>query len=129
MRIAVTDQPVSPAYPPPWGASELTDSSPFHLLELLVTTDGETRIVTQSSEAHRIGTIAFDDLHREESYGKWSAYGQRKLETLLFAYELERWLEDSGLTETKASPVTPDMPTPICSIVAPANRDRGSGTR
>ncbi|MFY4812810.1 oxidoreductase [Haloarcula sp. AONF1] len=67
-----------------------------HLLDLLEAADGESRIVTQSSGAHEMGEIDFDDLQRERSYGKWSAYGQSKLANLLFAYELQRWLGNHG---------------------------------
>jgi len=70
-----------------------------HLLPLLAGTDGETRVVTQSSRAHSTGEIDFDDLHREDSYGKWEAYGQSKLANLLFAYELQRRLDDAGVTD------------------------------
>jgi NAD(P)-dependent dehydrogenase (short-subunit alcohol dehydrogenase family) len=67
-----------------------------HLLDLLRASDGESRIVTQSSGAHEMGEIDFDDLQRERSYGKWSAYGQSKLANLLFAYELQRRLGNHG---------------------------------
>ena len=70
------------------------------LLGLLVGSDGESRVVTHSSGAHESGRMDFDDLHREESYGKWSAYGQSKLANLLFAYELQRRLEAAGITDT-----------------------------
>ena len=70
------------------------------LLDLLVGSDGESRVVTHSSGAHESGRMDFDDLHREESYGKWSAYGQSKLANLLFAYELQRRLEAAGITDT-----------------------------
>src|SRR4051794_40932286 len=46
------------------------------------------RVVTVSSEAHRIGRISFDDLNSEQRYQKWRAYGQSKLANLLFAREL-----------------------------------------
>jgi len=71
-----------------------------HLLDRLVATPGETRVVTHSSGAHEQGDMDFDDLHREESYGKWEAYGQSKLANLLFAYELQRRLDDAGISET-----------------------------
>jgi NAD(P)-dependent dehydrogenase (short-subunit alcohol dehydrogenase family) len=71
-----------------------------HLLNLLVETPGETRIVTHSSTAHTSGTVDFDDLHREDSYSKWEAYGQSKLANLLFGYELQRRLEEAGHTDT-----------------------------
>jgi NAD(P)-dependent dehydrogenase (short-subunit alcohol dehydrogenase family) len=71
-----------------------------HLLDQLVETPGETRIVTHSSTAHTSGSIDFEDLHREDSYSKWEAYGQSKLANLLFAYELQRRLEEAGHTDT-----------------------------
>jgi NAD(P)-dependent dehydrogenase (short-subunit alcohol dehydrogenase family) len=50
----------------------------------------EPRVVTTSSQAHRIGKVRWDDPHRHDHYGKWRAYGQSKLANLLFAYELDR---------------------------------------
>jgi NAD(P)-dependent dehydrogenase (short-subunit alcohol dehydrogenase family) len=73
-----------------------------HLLDRLVATAGETRVVSHSSGAHTQGDIDLEDLHSEESYGKWDAYGQSKLANLLFAYELQRRLDDAGITETKS---------------------------
>ncbi len=55
------------------------------------------RVVTQSSGAHETGEMDFDDLHWEASYSKWAAYGRSKLSNLLFAYELDRRLDDHGL--------------------------------
>jgi NAD(P)-dependent dehydrogenase (short-subunit alcohol dehydrogenase family) len=71
-----------------------------HLLDLLVESEGESRIVTHSSGAHEAGEVNFDDFHREQSYGKWEAYSQSKLANLLFAYELQRRLEAADITET-----------------------------
>lgn len=71
-----------------------------HLLELLVDSDGESRVVTHSSGAHEAGAMDFDDLHREQSYSKWEAYGQSKLANLLFAYELQRRFDTAELTDT-----------------------------
>jgi NAD(P)-dependent dehydrogenase (short-subunit alcohol dehydrogenase family) len=65
------------------------------LLELLEASPAP-RIVNVSSNAHRFGTIRFDDLQSEKSYAKWAAYGQSKLANLLFTYELERWLRKNG---------------------------------
>jgi NAD(P)-dependent dehydrogenase (short-subunit alcohol dehydrogenase family) len=48
------------------------------------------RVVTVSSDAHRIGRIDFDDLNSERRYQKWRAYGLSKLANLLFARELSR---------------------------------------
>ncbi len=71
-----------------------------HLLSLLVAADGESRIVTHSSGAHTAGEIDFADLHSEDDYGKWEAYSQSKLANLLFAFELQRRLEQAGVTDT-----------------------------
>jgi len=70
------------------------------LLDRLVETDGETRVVTQSSGLHERGDVDFDDLHSEREYDKWAAYGQSKLANLLFAYELQRRLRANDVTDT-----------------------------
>jgi hypothetical protein len=62
------------------------------LLPKLLATAG-SRIVSQSSGAHRFGRIDFEDLHGKRRYGKWTAYGQSKLANLLFAYELQRRID------------------------------------
>ncbi|MDS0299544.1 oxidoreductase [Halogeometricum sp. S1BR25-6] len=66
------------------------------LLDTLRETEGETRVVTQSSGVHESGEMDFEDLMGEDSYDKWGAYGQSKLANLLFAYELQRRLERAG---------------------------------
>ncbi|UPV76085.1 oxidoreductase [Halorussus limi] len=66
-----------------------------HLLDALLDTPGETRVVTQSSGVHERGDIDFEDLHHEESYDEWDAYAQSKLANVLFAYELQRRLDDA----------------------------------
>jgi len=66
------------------------------LYETLVETEGETRVVTQSSGAHESGEIDFEDLQGEGSYDKWGAYSQSKLANVLFAYELQHRLLEAG---------------------------------
>ena len=72
------------------------------LMERLQATPG-SRVVTMSSNAHRMGRIHFEDLHFERVYRAWSAYGQSKLANLLFTYELQRhagwisWLKALGV--------------------------------
>jgi NAD(P)-dependent dehydrogenase (short-subunit alcohol dehydrogenase family) len=48
------------------------------------------RVVTVSSNAHKIGKMDFDDLMGERRYRRWAQYGQAKLANLLFAFELQR---------------------------------------
>src|SRR3984893_3641928 len=56
------------------------------------------RIVNVASEAHRFGTINFDDLGGERHYRMFGAYSQSKLANILFTYELARRLAGSGVT-------------------------------
>ncbi len=58
---------------------------------------GHGRVVTVSSDVHRIGRIDFDDLNWERRrYRPWRAYGQSKLANLLFTAELQRRLSVAG---------------------------------
>ncbi|UPW02182.1 oxidoreductase [Halorussus gelatinilyticus] len=66
-----------------------------HLLDALLNTAGRTRVVTQSSGVHERGDVDFRDLHHEDSYDEWDAYAQSKLANVLFAYELQRRLDDA----------------------------------
>ena len=61
------------------------------LLDRLLATPG-SRVVSISSQGHRPGRIAFDDLQSERKYGPWRAYFQSKLANLLFVAELQRRL-------------------------------------
>ncbi|WP_423743437.1 oxidoreductase (plasmid) [Haladaptatus sp. SPP-AMP-3] len=69
------------------------------LLDSLLETDGETRVVTQSSGLHENGEMVFDDLQGKREYDKWDAYAQSKLANVLFAYELDRRLGDAGIDD------------------------------
>jgi NAD(P)-dependent dehydrogenase (short-subunit alcohol dehydrogenase family) len=65
------------------------------------------RVVTVSSDAHRVGKISLDDLNWERrTYRRWPAYGQSKLANLLFTAELQRRLDEAGspLRATAAHP-------------------------
>ncbi len=74
-----------------------------HLLDRLADAPGDSRVVTVSSLAHRRGAIDFEDVHHQRSYGPWEAYGQSKLANLLFAYELQRRVDDAGLPVTSVA--------------------------
>ncbi|MGN6743988.1 MAG: oxidoreductase [Amnibacterium sp.] len=55
------------------------------------------RVVLLSSQAHRIGRIALDDLNwRRRRYSRWGAYGQSKLADLMFAYDLQHRFTAAG---------------------------------
>jgi NAD(P)-dependent dehydrogenase (short-subunit alcohol dehydrogenase family) len=67
------------------------------LLEAMEGRD-DARVVTLSSNAHKFGRIAFDNLNGDSRYFRWRAYGQSKLANLLFMLELDRRLRAAGST-------------------------------
>jgi hypothetical protein len=62
------------------------------LLDILIATE-DSRVVTMSSIYHKQGKINFDDLQLDDDYNKQKAYAQSKLANLLFAFELQRKLQ------------------------------------
>ena len=61
----------------------------------IVATEG-ARVVTAGSSAHHFGKIRFTDIHWENGYRKWGAYGMSKLANLLFTRELANRILASG---------------------------------
>ncbi|GAA2794205.1 oxidoreductase [Nonomuraea dietziae] len=54
------------------------------------------RVITVSSDAHKVGKLDFDDLGLERGYGRTSSYGRSKLANLLFTLELQRRAARAG---------------------------------
>jgi NAD(P)-dependent dehydrogenase (short-subunit alcohol dehydrogenase family) len=77
------------------------------LMSMLVNRPG-ARVVTVSSNAHKPGTLNFDDIMHQQSYRRWKTYADSKLSNLLFTYELQRRLSaiDSPLIAVAAHPGT-----------------------
>jgi NAD(P)-dependent dehydrogenase (short-subunit alcohol dehydrogenase family) len=75
------------------------------LLELL-TSSGSARVVNVSSEAHRVGSLAFlDDLQAERGgYSGMTVYGHSKLANILFTRGLQRRLEGTKVTTNSLHP-------------------------
>jgi NAD(P)-dependent dehydrogenase (short-subunit alcohol dehydrogenase family) len=61
------------------------------LLDRMLAVPG-SRVVTVSSNGHRMGRIDFGNLQWERGYNRIGAYGRSKLANLLFTYELQRRL-------------------------------------
>ena len=57
-----------------------------------------SRVVNVASDAHRLGTLRFDDLMGARGYDGWRAYAQSKLANIVFTYELARRLDGTGVT-------------------------------
>jgi NAD(P)-dependent dehydrogenase (short-subunit alcohol dehydrogenase family) len=85
----------------------LNHLAPFLLTSLLLDrliASAPARIVTVSSGAQSMGTIAFDDLMGERKYSGQQAYNQSKLANVMFTYELARRLVGTGVTATALHP-------------------------
>lgn len=75
--------------------------APFLLTNLLLERlkkSSPARIITVSSVAHMRGTLDFDNLQGEKTFGAYEAYSRSKLANVLFTYELARRLEGTGVT-------------------------------
>ncbi|MFB3133848.1 MAG: SDR family oxidoreductase [Rhodothermales bacterium] len=89
-----------------WAVNHL---APFLLTNLLlevIKASAPARIVTVASDAHRAGTLDFDDLEMKEKYRWIAAYAQSKLANVVFTYELARRLAGTGVTATCMHPGT-----------------------
>jgi NAD(P)-dependent dehydrogenase (short-subunit alcohol dehydrogenase family) len=75
-----------------------------NLLLDMVKASAPARIVCVSSDAHEGGIIDFDNLQGEKHFSMMGAYGQSKLANVLFAYELARRLEGTGVTANALHP-------------------------
>jgi NAD(P)-dependent dehydrogenase (short-subunit alcohol dehydrogenase family) len=85
----------------------LNHLAPFLLTQLLLDRlkhSSAARVVTVSSNAHRLGLIDFDDLQGERAYSGARAYNQSKLANLLFTSELARRLAGTSVTANAAHP-------------------------
>src|SRR5205085_10497635 len=83
----------------------------------------DARVVTLSSNAHKMGRIDFEDLQSERRYTRWGAYGQSKLANLLFALQLDRRLRSSGST-VKSLAAHPGYAATNLQFAAPPLLDR-----
>jgi NAD(P)-dependent dehydrogenase (short-subunit alcohol dehydrogenase family) len=75
-----------------------------NLLLDLLKRSAPARIVTVASIGHRRGTLDFDDLGFERGYALMRAYTRSKLANVLFANELARRLEGTGVTSNSLHP-------------------------
>ena len=82
-----------------------------------------TRVVTVSSQNHRMGKMHFDDLQGERRYSRWGAYAQSKLANLLFTLELDRRLKAAGLP-TIAVAAHPGYSATNLQLSGPAPQER-----
>ena len=94
-----------------------------------------SRIVTLSSTGHKLSGIQWEDVHFEESYDKWKAYGQSKTAASLLAVEISkrmkisndlRWMNSgplAGLSEIELQALQPGssiMPGKVNPVIPEA---------
>jgi NAD(P)-dependent dehydrogenase (short-subunit alcohol dehydrogenase family) len=102
---------------------------------------GDARVVTLSSNAHKMGRIDFDDLQSERRYRRWGAYGQSKLADLMFALELDSRLRGASSTvkslaahpgyaatnlQTAAAPMADRLVMQLTNLVMAQSADMGA---
>jgi NAD(P)-dependent dehydrogenase (short-subunit alcohol dehydrogenase family) len=75
-----------------------------NLLWPLLTAGDGARVVALSSTGHKHSPIRFEDPQFTEGYDKWRAYGQAKTANSLFAVELDRLGQESGVRAFAAHP-------------------------
>jgi hypothetical protein len=87
-----------------------------HLLPALAASDGEARVVTQSSGLHERGDVDFERIRPrsadpvdepQRGYDEWAAYAQSKLANVLFARELDHRLAEAGVADVTSVAVHP----------------------
>src|SRR5699024_2832540 len=92
--MAVPEQRTADGFEMQFGANHLGH---FALTGLLLDRITD-RVVTLSSFMHRMGAIRLGDPNFTRGYRRWAAYGQSKLANLMFAFELQRRLNETGST-------------------------------
>jgi NAD(P)-dependent dehydrogenase (short-subunit alcohol dehydrogenase family) len=83
----------------------------------------DARIVTLSSNAHKMWRINLEDLQSQRRYMRWAAYGQSKLADLMFALELDRRLRAAG-SPVKSLAAHPGYAATNLQTAAPPLLDR-----
>jgi NAD(P)-dependent dehydrogenase (short-subunit alcohol dehydrogenase family) len=89
------------------------------------------RVVNVSSDAHRTGRIAWDDLELERNYGGYRAYANSKLAQILFTRELAR--REPGIAVNALHPgaiatrIWRDVPQPFRALILAVLRSPARG--
>ncbi len=99
--------------------------APFLLTNLLldtIQTSAPARIVNVSSDAHKYGSIDFDDLAYHHKYSGMKGYARSKLANVLFTYELARRLDAEQVTVNALHPghIATDIWKTNFKVIGPA---------
>lgn len=95
--MAIPRRPTADGFETQFGTNHLGHFALTALLWPALIARTFSRVVTVSSQAHRMGRMNWDDLMGEHRYSSWGAYGQSKLANLLFTLGLQQRIDDAGL--------------------------------
>lgn len=70
----------------------------------LIEKSQESRIISVSSEAHKMGKINFDDLSAANDFNGWRQYGATKMMNILFAFRLHHLYQSKGVSSFALHP-------------------------
>ena len=87
-----------------FGVNHLAHFLLTNLLLECLKNSAPARVVTVTSKLHKKGTIDFDSFRGEKKYNAQVAYGQSKLANVLFAVELAKRLDGTGVTSNLLHP-------------------------
>jgi len=95
--MAIPQRATAEGFEMQFGTNHLGHFALTGLLMPALIASPRSRVVTVSSQAHRMGRMNFDDLNAKRKYRSWGAYGQSKLANLLFTKELQRRVDQLGI--------------------------------
>ncbi|MFK0001433.1 SDR family NAD(P)-dependent oxidoreductase [Paenarthrobacter sp. NPDC090522] len=95
--MASPEQRVGPGWEAQFATNHLGHYTLVNLLWPALAAAGSARVVSLSSTGHKLSPIRFDDMDFAGGYDKWKAYGQAKTANALFAVELDRLGQASGV--------------------------------
>ncbi len=106
-----------------FGVNHLSHFLLTHLLLDRLRASAPATVITVSSVMHKRGRIDFESFTGARKYSAQAAYAQSKLANVLFAFELAKRLEGTGVTSNALHPgavatdIVRDLPWPIRKLL------------
>ncbi|QBI56448.1 SDR family NAD(P)-dependent oxidoreductase [Streptomonospora litoralis] len=95
--MACPETRVGPGWEAQFATNHLGHFALVNRLWPAISGGGGGRVVSVSSRGHHRSPIRWDDVHFEQGYDKWAAYGQAKTANVLFAVHLDALAKDAGV--------------------------------
>jgi NAD(P)-dependent dehydrogenase (short-subunit alcohol dehydrogenase family) len=126
--MAIPERTTADGFEMQFGTNHLGHFALTGLLLPALVASPNARVVTVSSQAHRMGRMDFQDLMGTKKYRSWGAYGQSKLANLLFTAELQHRVDQAGMS-IKAMAAHPGLASTNLAAAGPAMRGSSLGAR